>query len=162
MGIFNQHMPTPNQINKITNAEVSVKDLLEPAKGDVTEAGLRSNVRVSILYLEAWLRGSGCVPIDNLMEDAATMEIGRTQVWQWIRHGTKLNDGRVITRDFVANIIREEAAKLKKAVGDAKYNGGKYAGAVSLTEKLCLDNEYYDFSTSEAYPSVLSTTQSKL
>src|SRR5262249_29670692 len=99
MQIFDEHMPTPNQ-RQVTRDDVQVTaaDLLQVPTGEITEAGLRINVNVGLLYLESWLRGQGCVPIYNLMEDAATAEICRTQIWQWIRHphGT-LTDGRRVT-----------------------------------------------------------------
>src|SRR2546426_3549488 len=92
--IFDRHMPTANQIDRRRDdASVTAKELLSVPKGDITEKGLRTNISVGIQYLEAWLRGSGCVPLYNLMEDAATAEISRSQVWQWLHHGARLDNG---------------------------------------------------------------------
>ncbi len=107
--VFDASMPGPNQLN-VTRDDVRVtaSDLLAVPEGEITEAGLRTNVDVGIQYLENWLRGSGCVPIYNLMEDAATAEISRTQVWQWVRHGARLSDGRIVTDKLVREIIAQE------------------------------------------------------
>src|SRR5216683_324622 len=107
--IFDAHMPQANQISKKREAvHVTSKDLLAVPEGDITEAGLRWNIDVGLQYLEAWLRGVGCVPIYNLMEDAATAEICRAQVWQWVRHGAKLSDGRTVTPEMVSAAIDEQ------------------------------------------------------
>src|SRR5262249_27195 len=116
--IFDEYMKTPNQIHvKREEVQVTAKDLLEFPKGEINEEGLRLNINVGLEYLEAWLRGNGCVPIYNLMEDAATAEISRAQVWQWVRRRAKLPDGRVITSELVAQTIREELEKLKTMLG---------------------------------------------
>src|SRR6185295_7136549 len=109
MEVFNRLMPTPNQLQKtLADVEVSARDLLQIPQGTITEAGLRNNVSVSIQYIAAWLGGLGCVPINNLMEDAATVEISRAQIWQWIRHpGGKLDDGRKVTVELFRKIVRE-------------------------------------------------------
>ena len=108
-------MPTPNQLAQdARDVQVSAKDLLQIPQGTITEAGLRNNVSVSIQYLAAWLGGLGCVPINNLMEDAATAEISRAQIWQWIKHpGGKLDDGRKVTAELFRTITREELDKLQ-------------------------------------------------
>src|ERR1700684_2726146 len=98
-------MPGPNQLERRPQAKVTAEDLLAVPDGEITEAGLRLNIDVGIQYLESWLRGSGCVPIYNLMEDAATAEISRTQVWQWLHHGAKLSDGRTVSLDLVRETI---------------------------------------------------------
>ena len=103
-----------------------------------------SNVDVGIQYIESWLRGNGCVPIFNLMEDAATAEISRTQVWQWLRHGAKLNDGRQIT----AEMVREIVASMLQRPG---WDGGKFPQAAELFEQLSLSPELKEFLTLEAY-----------
>jgi malate synthase len=106
--VFDELMPAPNQIfRKRDDVHVTAADLLEVPNGDTTEQGVRVNIDVGIQYLEAWLQGNGCVPIYNLMEDAATAEISRTQVWQWVKHGARLNDGRTVTADFVRQTIRK-------------------------------------------------------
>jgi malate synthase len=94
---------------------------LTPTEGSITEAGLRWNIDVGLQYLEAWLRGVGCVPIYNLMEDAATAEISRAQVWQWVRHKAKLSDGRTITKELVSETMVEELGKLEKMLGESRF-----------------------------------------
>ncbi len=104
--IFDAHMTTPNQIHvKREDVHVTAADLLAVPTGDITEDGLKMNIDVGIQYLESWLMGNGCVPLYNLMEDAATAEISRTQVWQWMHHGAKLNDGRPIDKERVRRVI---------------------------------------------------------
>jgi malate synthase len=107
-------MPGPNQISSVaaSQMEVSPQDLLAVPEGTRSEAGLRLNIDVGLQYLEAWLGGNGCVPIYNLMEDAATAEISRTQVWQWLRHRAQLEDGRVVTPDMVQAITQQELTRL--------------------------------------------------
>src|SRR5207302_8197826 len=112
--IFDREMPQPNQIaRKREDVHVTASDLLVVPEGTITEAGVRQNLNVGIGYIEAWLRGIGCVPLYNLMEDAATAEISRAQVWQWIRHGVHLDDGRTIDRALCRNLLDEELAKLR-------------------------------------------------
>jgi malate synthase len=107
-GVFDEHMSGANQISRRRDdVQVTAADLLRVPNGDTTEQGLRINIDVGVQYLEAWLAGNGCVPIYNLMEDAATAEISRTQVWQWVKHGARLNDGRTVTADFVRQTIRK-------------------------------------------------------
>jgi malate synthase len=114
--IFDAHMKGPNQISKTREkVNVTAKDLLAVPDGDITEAGLRWNIDVGLQYLEAWLRGVGCVPIYNLMEDAATAEICRAQVWQWVKHGAKLQDGRTVTAELVGQAIDEQSRSGKAA-----------------------------------------------
>jgi len=109
--VFDEHMPGPNQIHvKRDDVRVTRDDLLRPHQGEITEEGLRINCDVGIQYLEAWLNGNGCVPIYNLMEDAATAEISRSQVWQWLKHGAKLSDGRPVTADMVRAAVSKELA----------------------------------------------------
>ncbi len=118
--IFDAGMPNRHQIkNARADVEVSAADLLTVPAGAITEAGLRQNVNVGVLYLEAWLGGTGCVPLYDLMEDAATAEISRTQLWQWVRHGASLDDGRVVTRDLFARVLAEECAAITTQRGDA-------------------------------------------
>ncbi|MCK9905584.1 malate synthase A, partial [Frankia sp. Cpl3] len=122
MEVFDRFMPEPNQIGrKREDVQVTAADLLAVPEGQITEAGLRTNISVAIRYVEAWLRGSGAVPIFHLMEDAATAEISRAQVWQWIRHPRGvLQDGRKITLEMVQQMIEEEATKAKQ-----ETNGGE-------------------------------------
>src|SRR4030095_15444483 len=103
------HMRGPNQLHRLReDVSVTNTDLLQVPTGSRTEAGLRHNIRVGVQYLESWLRGLGCVPLYHLMEDAATAEISRTQVWQWIHHGAALNDGRTVTPRLVREFTDEE------------------------------------------------------
>ena len=112
---------------------------------------MRLNIDVGIQYLEAWLRGNGCVPIYNLMEDAATAEISRAQVWQWVRHGARLSDGRNVSRELVTQTIAEELAKLRDHVGAARFDAGKFDVAAKLFEQMMTDGEFPEFLTLGAY-----------
>ena len=144
--IFNEHMKTPNQIHvKREEVRVMAADLLRVVEGPITEAGLRLNVDVGIQYLESWLRGSGCVPIYNLMEDAATAEISRTQVWQWLHHGASLNDGRQVTAELIRSTIQDVMDK------NGFTNKGRFAEAAKLFEEMMLAPDCKDFLTLEAY-----------
>jgi malate synthase len=150
--VFDAHMPTPNQIH-VTRAEVRVTaaDLMQVPEGAITEQGLKMNVDIGIQYLESWLRGSGCVPIYNLMEDAATAEISRTQVWQWMHNGSQLADGRKITGAMIRDTIKEQLNKIRGVVGDARYDAGKYPQAAAIFEQMMVSAECKDFLTLEAY-----------
>jgi malate synthase len=151
---FNRLMPTPNQIER-TRDEVNVraKDLLDFGPSEpITEKGLRVNVSVGVQYLEAWLRGSGAVPIFNLMEDAATAEISRAQVWQWIRHPRGvLSDGRKVTKELFRSVLREELEKIKTTVGAARFEKGKFDTARELFDKITTDEEFAEFLTLPGY-----------
>ncbi len=151
--VFDAKMPGPNQLHvPRDDFRASAADLLEVPVGPITEAGLRTNVRVGLLYLEAWLRGNGCVPIDNLMEDAATAEISRTQVWQWLRHpGGVLQDGRRVTVDLFRRVLTEELEKIKAAMGAAAFGAGKFALAAELFDGLSTSEPFVEFLTLPAY-----------
>jgi len=150
--VFDVYMPAANQIH-VSRDDVSVgaSDLLKVPTGDVTENGLRTNVNVGVLYLEAWLRGMGCVPLYHLMEDAATAEISRAQVWQWIRHGTHLADGRTVTRELVHAILDEEMARIRHSVGESAYSGGRYETAAKLFAGMMTSETFAEFMPSLAY-----------
>ena len=122
---------------------VTAADLLTVPTATITEAGLRWNIDVGMQYLEAWLRGNGCVPIYNLMEDAATAEICRAQVWQWVRHGAKLSDGRAITADFVVQATRQQAEKFR--------GQGKFDVAAKIFEQMMTSPDMAEFLTLVAY-----------
>jgi malate synthase len=155
--IFDQHMREANQVaRKRQDVNVTAADLLKVPEGPITEAGLRQNVNVGIGYLEAWLRGLGCVPLYNLMEDAATAEISRTQVWQWLKHGAKLEDGRPIDRTLFHSIIDEELEKTRTMVGDARFKSGKYKEAAKLFRELSEAREFADFLTLPAYDMIVA------
>ncbi len=152
MEIFNEYMPSKNQVfNKRNDLRVTAADLLEVPKGTITEAGLRQNINVGILYIESWLRGVGAAAIYNLMEDAATAEISRTQVWQWINAGAKTTDGKTITAEMVKQMIPEEIEKIKDYVGKEAFENGRFDDAVELFKKLVFDKDYIEFLTIPAY-----------
>jgi malate synthase len=150
--VFDRHMPGPHQLAVLRQeVRVTARDLLTVPEGPITEAGLRTNIDVGIQYLEAWLRGVGCVPIYNLMEDAATAEISRTQVWQWVRHGAALDDGRTVTAELVRRLAGEELEKLRKSLGPGKFDAGRFPLAAQLFEELMTGTEFADFLTLRAY-----------
>jgi malate synthase len=144
MEVFDAHMKEANQISrKREDVRVSAKDLLTVPEGPITEAGLRWNIDVGLQYLEAWLRGSGCVPIYNLMEDAATAEICRAQVWQWVKHGAKFDDGRPVTGDFVDKVVDEQLA--------ARGGSGEFVKAAKIFKQMMTSREFPEFLTLQAY-----------
>lgn len=150
--VFDEHMKTPNQIHvKREDVRIGPAELLSVPVGDITERGLRLNIDVGIQYLESWLRGSGCVPIYNLMEDAATAEISRTQVWQWMHHGARLNDGRTVTLELVRDTTASVLSDLRSRVGAAAYDAGKFPLAAQLFEQMMVGKELTEFLTLEAY-----------
>lgn len=150
---FNEHMQTPNQVNrKREDVHVTAADLLAVPTGSITESGLRTNVSVGIQYIEAWLGGAGAVPIFNLMEDAATAEISRAQVWQWIRHPKGiLDDGRKVTAEMFQHILVEELDNIKEMVGAARFTAGKYEIASKLFASLTTSDEFVEFLTLPGY-----------
>jgi malate synthase len=155
--IFNRNMPTPNQISRLRDdVNVTAEDLLVVPPGDVTETGLRTNVAVAIGYIEAWLRGIGCVPLFNLMEDAATAEISRAQLWQWERYGTKLKDGRTVDKALVDTTIDEELAKWRDRVGAERYDGGRFADASKMLRTLVHGRDFIEFLTLPAYDALVA------
>ncbi len=156
MEIFDRLMPTPNQLHrKLDEVHVAAADLLEVPDGTVTETGLRNNVDVSIQYMASWLGGNGCVPIHNLMEDAATAEIARAQVWQWIRHPKGvLDDGRKVTVELFRQITREELAKLRAQLGEAAYASGNYERAAGIIDAITTAETFETFLTLPAYRAI--------
>ena len=150
--VFNRLMPEPNNLAMLRrDVAVTAADLLQVPAGDITEGGLRNNIAVAIRYLASWLGGNGCVPIFNLMEDAATAEIARAQVWQWLRHGRSLADGRPVTRSLVGALIAEELGRLRTEVGEGAYATGHYARASELFTELTDNPEFVTFLTLIAY-----------
>jgi malate synthase A len=149
--IFDAHMKGPNQLDfQRGDVEVTAADLLQVPAGTRSESGLRQNVDVGIRYLEAWLRGSGCVPIHHLMEDAATAEISRTQVWQWIHHGATLVDGRRVTKGLFGQVLAEELAQIRAELGD-RWAQSRFDDAARLFERLSTADECASFLTLPAY-----------
>src|SRR3954453_6596058 len=152
--IFDKHMPQPNQYDRQRpDVNVSARDLLtfQPER-PITETGLRNNIPVGIQYLGAWLAGNGCVPVFNLMEDAATAEISRSQIWQWIRSPKGvLTDGRKVTVELFRQLLAEELPKVKAYLGDLAFAAGKYDEAARLFEQITADDTYVEFLTLPAY-----------
>jgi malate synthase len=150
---FNAAMKTPNQIDcQRDDVSVSEADLLQMPEGTITEAGLRNNISVSLQYLESWLRGNGCVPINNLMEDAATVEISRAQIWQWIRHPKGiLADGRKVTLDLFRQLMAEELDRLESRLGEPAYANSKFSEAAQILEELISSDTFIEFLTLPAY-----------
>jgi malate synthase len=144
----------PNQIGRRRD-EVRVEgprliDVAIPG-GSVSEAGLRANVSVGIQYIESWLRGNGAAAINNLMEDAATAEISRSQVWQWLHHGARLKDGGEVTRELVRRLEEEELASIKKSLGDETFAKGRFGEARQLFDRVALSDDFEEFLTLPAY-----------
>jgi malate synthase len=151
--VFDQSMPAPNQIDrKREDVVVGAADLIGFAEGPITEQGLRTNISVAIQYIEAWLGGQGAVPIFNLMEDAATAEISRSQVWQWIhRDRGALTDGRKVTIELVRQMTGEELEKIKQMVGGERYAAGHYQRARALFDRLVTAEAFEEFLTLPGY-----------
>jgi hypothetical protein len=149
---FDAEMPGANQLERAgEDLIVSADDLLSVPGGRITEAGLRQNLNVGVSYLEAWLRGVGCVPLYGLMEDAATAEISRTQIWQWLRYGARLDDGRRLTEELVRRTLSEELVTIRADIGDERYEGGRFQQAAELFERLITQEELEEFLTLAAY-----------
>ncbi|MGU3494511.1 malate synthase A [Xanthobacteraceae bacterium A53D] len=152
MEVFNRLMPTPNQLQKLRqDVNVSRDDLLVVHQGARTEDGLRENIRVGVQYIEAWLRGRGAVPLYNLMEDAATAEISRAQIWQWIHLGAKLEDGRTVTGELFTQLLDDEMAKLRETLTPAVYDKGRFPEAIKLFSDMTLAKDFEEFLTLPAY-----------
>lgn len=144
----------PNQLHRLRpDVEVMPGDLLDThiAGGTITESGLRTNVSVGIRYLSAWLTGNGAAAIDNLMEDAATAEISRSQIWQWVRHGALLDDGRPVTAELVRSVVESEMERLGAELGADALTAGRFPEARALFERVALDPDFIEFLTLPAY-----------
>lgn len=155
---FDAVMTTANQIDRITTDVITEADLLAIPEGTRTWAGLRHNIRVGVQYLEAWLQGNGCVPLYHLMEDAATAEISRTQIWQWVKHGAALDDGTVVTYDLVQDTMNNEMQILRATLGDARWEAGRFEDATALFLKVATDEPLVEFLTLPAYEHLLTLT----
>jgi malate synthase len=151
--IFDAHMPGPHQIDRLRDdVRVTARDLLTVPSGPITEKGLRHNIDVGIQYMAAWLTGNGCVPIYHLMEDAATAEISRSQLWQWVRHPhAVLDDGREVTGELVRRFFAEEMEKLRTRLGDHAFRAGRFDEAGALIERIVLDETFTEFMTTAGY-----------
>ena len=156
---FDTHMKESNQIaRKRQDVDVSAADLLRVPDGTITEKGLRHNISVGIQYIESWLSGTGCVPLYNLMEDAATAEICRAQVWQWLKHGASISDGPKIDIDLVDRLLAEQLEQIKEEVGEARFASGHYADAYELFEQLIKQEQFNEFLTLPAYERVTASS----
>lgn len=152
MDIFNEHMPTPNNYHILRENETFTQaDLLTKPDGTITEAGLRMNINVGILYIESWLRGVGAAALHNLMEDAATAEISRTQVWQWIKNKSVMEDGRVVSYELYKELLPSELDKIKAYVGESAFNSSTMNRAIALFDELIQVGDYKEFLTLDAY-----------
>ena len=150
--VFDRLMPEANQVSRqLGNVTVTEADLLAVPKGELTEEGLRNNIRVAIQYIEAWLAGRGAVPLYNLMEDAATAEISRAQLWQCLRHGARLENGRTVDWALVDRLVAEEVTALRDVLGEARYEEGHFDDAVALFTQVGTGNGFPDFLTLPAY-----------
>jgi malate synthase len=150
--VFDEHMPTPNQISRLReDVHVTAADLLQVPTGEITQAGLELNIDVGIQYLESWLRGNGCVPIYNLMEDAATAEISRAQLWQWAKYGARMNDGTRVSVDIVTRAIPKVLDRLKQRIGEKAFTAGRYDLAAHMFEEMTASDEFPEFLTIPAY-----------
>jgi malate synthase len=149
---FDRYMPQPNQIDrKLEDVHITGSELLSVPQGQITEAGVRQNIRVGIGYLESWLRGIGCVPLFNLMEDAATAEISRAQLWQWIHHKAHLDNGRIVNLDLCLGLIEEELAQIRESAGDEQFRAARYTEATGILRDLIQSATFVDFLTLPAY-----------
>jgi malate synthase len=151
--VFDRLMPTPNQLQRMReDVQVSAADLLRVPQGSITEAGLRNNVSVALQYMAAWISGNGCVPINHLMEDAATAEISRAQVWQWIHHPRGvLEDGRKVTASMFRQTLADEQGRLREALGEATYGAGHFDAAAGLLDRITTASSFEPFLTVPAY-----------
>ncbi len=138
-------------VSREEDAPITAKDLLEPCEGERTEQGMRHNIRVALQYIEAWISGNGCVPIYGLMEDAATAEISRASIWQWIQHGKALDNGQVVTNELFEQYLAEEINVVKAEVGEERYNSGRFEEAAELMARLTTSKELTNFLTVPGY-----------
>ena len=145
-------LPGTNQLaRERQDVHVGQKELIEPHKGERTEQGLRECCRVGVQYIEAWLGGRGAVPLYNLMEDAATAEISRTQIWQWLYHGVDLSDGRKVTPELFQTLLDDEMNDLKDALGDERWTSGHFDEAITMFAEMATSRECEEFLTLPAY-----------
>ncbi|MEQ9307334.1 MAG: malate synthase A, partial [Marinoscillum sp.] len=152
MEVFDKYMPGANQIsNKRKDVNVTAQDLIQTPTGTITIDGIRTNINVGLLYLESWLRGNGAVAIYNLMEDAATAEISRSQLWQWIHHNCYTVNGTNINIELYEQLKLEELEKIQELVGTEKFQNGKFKEAVQIFDQLVRSNRLEDFLTINAY-----------
>ncbi len=150
--VFDRHMPGRNQIHKPKDerSRITAADMLQIPEGTITEAGLRRNIDVALQYIESWLRGNGCVPIYNLMEDAATAEISRAQIWQWIHHNARLDDDRTVTFELFESQLKDVLSDTQSRMGNKNWAAAKFGPASEILKELSR-GEFQDFLTTSAY-----------
>lgn len=152
MKIFNENMPTKNQIHvKRNELNITEADLLEVPKGTITEEGVRKNINISVLYIASWLNGQGAAALNHLMEDAATAEISRSQLWQWLRNSVVLDNGKRLTESYYEKIAMEEYEKIRNLVGDENHDKYQYKLAEQLLDILVVNGNFIDFLTILGY-----------
>ncbi|WP_028114076.1 MULTISPECIES: malate synthase A [Ferrimonas] len=155
MGVFNEfigpEMDNQLHISRDVDAPITAKELLQPCEGQATEAGMRANIRIAVQYIEAWITGNGCVPIYGLMEDAATAEISRASIWQWIKHGKSLDNGQLITPALFRAMLEQELKVVRQELGEERFDNGAFEQASTLFEELTTSNELADFLTLPGY-----------
>ena len=150
-GIFDENMPQANQISRLNRVSISSSDLLAVPTGEITEKGLEMNIDIGLQYLESWLNGNGCVPIYNLMEDAATAEISRAQLWQWAHHNAPTASGNIITVDSVVAAIPAVLDKLRTQLGAQRFDSGNFTLAAQMFADMTRASEFPEFLTTVAY-----------
>lgn len=153
-GRFNKVLGSrPNQleVSREQDKPITAAELLEPCSGERTEAGMRANIRVAVQYIEAWISGNGCVPIYGLMEDAATAEISRTSIWQWIHHQKSLSNGQTVTKELFRSMLSEEIQVVKLELGAERFDRGRFEEAARLMERITTQDELIDFLTLPGY-----------
>ncbi|MGR5237604.1 malate synthase A [Vibrio alfacsensis] len=138
-------------VTRSEDAPITAADLLEPCEGERSEEGMRHNIRVALQYIEAWISGNGCVPIYGLMEDAATAEISRASIWQWIQHGKSLDNGLVVTKELFKLYLKEEIEVVRQEIGEERYQAGRFEEAADLMTKLTTSDELTNFLTIPGY-----------
>ncbi|MDR1529313.1 MAG: malate synthase A [Burkholderiales bacterium] len=154
MAVFDQALGTrKNQLDVLreNDAPITAQELLAPCDGERTEEGMRTNIRIALQYIEAWISGNGCVPIYNLMEDAATAEISRASIWQWIRHQKCLSNGKAVTKELFDTFLQEELMVIRSEVGETRFTNGRFIDAAQLMKKITTADELVDFLTLPGY-----------
>ncbi len=151
--VFVDGLQGDNQLHELReqDAPITASELLEPCPGPRTEAGMRTNIRVALQYLAAWISGKGCVPIYGLMEDAATAEISRTSIWQWIKHQKKLDNGAVVTKDLFRRYLQEEVLVVRNEVGEQRWQAEQFETAADLLEQITTADDLIEFLTLPGY-----------
>ncbi|MBY6186208.1 malate synthase A [Marinobacter hydrocarbonoclasticus] len=154
MAVMNEYIgdrPNQLQVSRDVDAPITAEELLAPCEGQATENGMRANIRIAVQYIEAWISGNGCVPIYGLMEDAATAEISRASIWQWIKHGTHLDNGQLVTAELFRSMLKEELAVVREELGPERFDGGRFDEAAEIFERLTCADELTDFLTLPGY-----------